>query len=77
MLGTGFFLKIAKINPQQEKPICPNRIKISSRKRQKITTPQKIYCRKNFVPHGNLRSGDLRKKNRLIAGYHTVARATE
>ena len=24
MLGTGYFLKIAKINYQQEKPICPN-----------------------------------------------------
>ena len=25
MLGTGYFLSIAKINFQQEKPICPNR----------------------------------------------------
>ena len=25
MLGTGYFLKIAKINSQQEKPIFPNR----------------------------------------------------
>ena len=25
MLGTGYFLKIAKINSQQEKPNCPNR----------------------------------------------------
>ena len=25
MLGTGYFLKIAKINSQQEKPICPYR----------------------------------------------------
>ena len=25
MLGTGYFLRIAKINFQQEKPICPNR----------------------------------------------------
>ena len=25
MLGTGYFLKIAKINSQQEKPICPDR----------------------------------------------------
>ena len=24
-LGTGYFLKIAKINSQKEKPICPNR----------------------------------------------------
>ena len=25
MLGTGYFLKIAKIDSQQEKLICPNR----------------------------------------------------
>ena len=25
MLGTGYFLKIAKNNSQKEKPICPNR----------------------------------------------------
>ena len=25
MLGAGYVLKIAKINFQQEKPICPNR----------------------------------------------------
>ena len=25
MLGTGYFLKIAKINSQQENPLCPNR----------------------------------------------------
>ena len=25
MLVTGYFLKIAKINSQREKPICPNR----------------------------------------------------
>ena len=24
MLGAGYFLKIAEINFQQEKPICPN-----------------------------------------------------
>ena len=33
MLGTEYFLKIAKINSQQEKPIC--------RKTQKIANPQK------------------------------------
>ena len=47
-LGTGYFLKIAKINYQQEKPICPN-CKISSCKStQKIANPQKINFRKNF-----------------------------
>ena len=35
MLGTGYFVKIAKINSQQEKPICFNR------KTQKITNLQK------------------------------------
>ena len=25
MLGTGYFLKIATVNSQLEKPICPNR----------------------------------------------------
>ena len=41
MLGTGYFLKIAKINSQQEIPICPNR-KICSRETQKIANPQKF-----------------------------------
>ena len=48
MLGTGYFLKIAKINSQQEKPLCPNQ-KISSHKTQKVAnqqklTPAKISC---------------------------------
>ena len=37
----GYFLKIAKINPQGEKPICPNHKKISYRITQKIANPQK------------------------------------
>ena len=40
MLGTKYFLKIAKINSQWEKPICPNHKK-NSRKTQKITNSQK------------------------------------
>ena len=40
MLGTRYFLKIAKNNSQKEKPICPNR-KITSRKTQKLANPQK------------------------------------
>ena len=47
ILGTAYFLKIAKINSQQEKPIC----QISSRKTQKIANPQK-QTPANFVPHG-------------------------
>ena len=49
MLGTEYFLKIAKINSQHEKPICPIVARISSRKTQKIANPQiltpaKISC---------------------------------
>ena len=40
MLGTEYFLKIAKINSQHEKPICPIVARISSRKTQKIANPQ-------------------------------------
>ena len=52
-MGTGYLLKIAKINPQQEKPICCVLMaKItSSRKTQKIANRAKIDSRKNFVPH--------------------------
>ena len=35
MLGTGYFLKIAKINSQQEKPICPDRKKLDPAKHKK------------------------------------------
>ena len=41
MLGTGYFLKIAKINSQQEKPICPNRKKLVPAKHQETANPQK------------------------------------
>ena len=37
ILGTAYFLKIARINCQQGKPIC----QISFRKTQKIANPQK------------------------------------
>ena len=42
MLGTGYFLKIAKSNSQHEKPICPNR-KLA---KQKIANPQKLTLAK-------------------------------
>ena len=41
MLGTGYFLKIATVNSQLEKPICPNRKNFSFRKTQKVANPQK------------------------------------
>ena len=37
----GYFLKIAKINSQGEKPICPSHKRISYRITQKIANPQK------------------------------------
>ena len=49
-LGTGYFLKIAKINSQQEKPICPNR-KNEFRQNTKNRQSAKINSRKNLVPH--------------------------
>ena len=35
MLCTGYFKKIAKVNSQQEKPICPNRKKLVPAKHKK------------------------------------------
>ena len=52
MLGTGYFLKIEKINSQQEKPTVLI-AKISSRKTQKKRKKKqcaKINSRKNFLP---------------------------
>ena len=46
MLGTGYFLNIAKINSHLEKPICPNSQKLKSRQSVKINS------RKNFVSNG-------------------------
>ena len=51
MLGTGYFLKIAKINSQQEKTICPNR-QNKFLKSTKNRQSAKINCCKNFLPHG-------------------------
>ena len=50
MLGSGYFLKIAKINSQQETPICPNR-KNYFPQNTKNHQSAKINSRKNFVPH--------------------------
>ena len=59
MLGTGFFMKIAKINSQQEKPICPNRKKLVLAK-HKNHQSAKINSRKNLVPHGILKTALIR-----------------
>ena len=50
MLGTGYFLKIANINSQQEKPICHNR-KTQFPQITKNCQSAKINSRKNFVSH--------------------------
>ena len=44
MLGTGYFLKIAKINSQQEKPICPYCKSHTKSPICKNELPQKISC---------------------------------
>ena len=54
MLGTGYFLKIAKINYQQEKPICPNCKNQFLQKCTKNCQSAKINSRKNFMPQGRL-----------------------
>ena len=50
MLGTGYFLKITKINSQQEKLIYCNR-KNQFLQNTKSRQSVKINSRKNFVPH--------------------------
>ena len=50
MLGTGYFLKITKINSQQEKPICPN-CKNQFPQNTKRCQSAKIDSCKIFVPH--------------------------
>ena len=51
MLGTGYFLKIATVNSQLEKPICPNR-KNSFPQNTRNLQSAKINSSKNFVPDG-------------------------
>ena len=53
MLGTGYFLKIAKLIPSKKNQSILI-VKIVSRKTQKEKKCQcgKINSRKNFLPHG-------------------------
>ena len=51
MLGTGYFLKIGKINSQREKPVFPNR-KNEFPQNTKNGKSAKINSRKHFLPHG-------------------------
>ena len=57
MLGTGYFLKITKINFQQEKPLCPNRKNWFPQNTKKKRQSAKINSRKKFVLHGLSWSG--------------------
>ena len=62
-----YFLKISKINAQQEKPICPNR-KNWVPQNTKNGQSAKINSHKNFVPHGILLSLWLRPLKHMNDG---------
>ena len=57
MLGTGYFLKIAKINSEQEKPVCSKR-KTQFPQNTKNRQSAKIHVNspKRFVPQGKHRT---------------------
>ena len=57
MLGTGYIVKIAKINSQQEKTICPNcknHQLVPAKHKNRHST--KKNSRKHFVPQGNIKT---------------------
>ena len=57
MLGTGYIVKIAKINSQQEKTICPNcKNHQLVPAKHKNCQSAKIKSRKHFVPQGNIKT---------------------
>ena len=62
-----YFLKISKINAQQEKPICPNR-KNWVPQNTKNGQSAKINSHKNFMPHGILLSLWLRPLKHMNDG---------
>ena len=62
-----YFLKISKINAQQEKPICRNR-KNWVPQNTKNDQSAKINSHKNFVPHGILLSLWLRPLKHMNDG---------
>ena len=57
MLGTGYIVKIAKINSQQEKTICPNckNHQLVPAKHKNCQSTKK-NSRKHFVPQGNIKT---------------------
>ena len=55
MLGTGYFLKITKINSQQEKPsILIAKINFVPVKHKTLPIRNKENSCKNFMPHSNI-----------------------
>ena len=52
MICPGLCVKIAKINPQQEKPVSLKIAKTGSGKTKKNRQSAKINSRQNFVQHG-------------------------
>ena len=61
MLGIGYFLKIAKIDSQQETPIFPNSKNLFLQN-TKYSRSARINSSKNFMPHGSI-------KNRIVDLY--------
>ena len=68
MLCPGFFLKIAKITSQREKPICTVR-KNWFPQNSKNVQSAKINSGKNFVPHFNLQFHRGKDEERNPQGY--------
>ena len=63
MLDTGYFLKIAKINSQQERPICPNgKNQFQPKKKNNL---QKKIPTKNFVPHSSWSTNKFHLVNQI------------
>ena len=60
IIDAGYWVlsEIAKINPQQEKLVCPNRKNYEFPQNTKNRQSAKVNSRKNFVPHGIRRKND-------------------
>ena len=57
MLGTGYFLKIAKINSEQEKPVCSKRkTQFPQNTKNRQSAKINVNSRKRFVPQGKYRT---------------------
>ena len=70
MLGTGYFLKIAKINSQQEKPICPCRKNPKKSPICKNELLQKILCHTVGLSWTNSHTLTVTKKVNIVSVSH-------